>query len=434
MYFDFSAFFRYNFLSFFKSKGKHYRLTPKRFLVLVIWLTLYIPAQIINRIFFLLDDIFYPKYRQQQVVSPVFIIGNPRSGTTFLHQLMYKDSDTFTALTVWEMLVAPSITQRKLIWGLIKLGKLVGYPVNQGLNRINKRINRNSTAHSVRLDEAEEDEFLLMHSWTSMTLWPLYPIKEELFAYFFYDRDIPVEKKNKINKFYKQMIQRHLYAHGGNRTFLSKNPSHTAKIDSLLQLFPDARFIDLVRNPYEAMPSMLDYMSIGWKFFCDPLEPYPHRDEFYEVMNFYYLYPVNYFQDKSDKCRFIRYEELVANPLEIIEDIYPWLGLDLSEKFNQIVITEMIKASQYQSKHEYSIETMELSEHIIYREFDEVFSYFEFDDHNQELPDHLMLWKMTDWAQNWKVQRLERKRLRHQRRIEKKSAGRSRKKIETSHS
>lgn len=390
---------------------------------MTVWLLLYVPAQVFNRFFFLLDDILYPKYRKQVVKQPVFIIGNPRSGTTFLHKLMYKDAQTFTSLTVWELLIAPSITQRKIIWGLIKLGKIVGYPLNRGLNRINRRINKDSSAHTINLDEAEEDEFLLVHSWSSEALWPLYPFKDELFPYFFFDRDIPTERKNKVNHFYKRMIQRHIYAHGGNKILLSKNPSHTAKIDSLLQTFPDAKFINLVRNPYEAMPSMLDYMSTGWKLFCDPLEPYPYKKEFFDVMNFYYLYPVEYFKNKSGLCKFIRYGDLVSNPAEIIEDLYPWMGLELTESYNLLVKSESEKASQYQSKHNYSIDEMGLSEDWIYREFDEVFSYYEFDDHNRELPDHMMLWKIKDWPQNWKIQRMERKNRRKLRKNEKKLSG-----------
>ena len=89
MYFDIKAFVRYNFRAFFKTKGKHYQLTPKRILVLLVWLILFIPAQILNRIFFLFDDLLFPGYRSQEVKQPVFIIGNPRSGTTFLHRLLF---------------------------------------------------------------------------------------------------------------------------------------------------------------------------------------------------------------------------------------------------------------------------------------------------------------------------------------------------------
>ena len=171
MYFDFSAFFRYNFKAFFLTKGKHYRLTPKRFLVLFIWLILYVPNEIIYHLFLLLDEMLFPGYRKQEVKAPVFIIGNPRSGTTLLHRLMNMDGKTFTSFQVWELIFAPSITQRKLVWGIIKIAKMAGAPVNKVLQTLNKRTTRRTKKiHAVRIDAAEEDDHVLIHGWCSATL------------------------------------------------------------------------------------------------------------------------------------------------------------------------------------------------------------------------------------------------------------------------
>ena len=44
-----------------------------------------------------IDEILYPKY-QQQKIRPVFIIGQPRSGTTFLHRTLANDDNNFVAV------------------------------------------------------------------------------------------------------------------------------------------------------------------------------------------------------------------------------------------------------------------------------------------------------------------------------------------------
>ena len=410
MHFDIAAFTRYNFRAFFKTKGENYRLTPKRFLILIVWLLLYIPAQLINRLCFLLDEILFPGYRQQKVQNPIFIIGNPRSGTTFLHRLMYQDTDTFTAFTVWEMVFAPSIIQRKIIWAIIKIARWIGYPINQRVNSINDHLalGEFDSAHSIRLNEAEEDEHILIHNWTSASLWGIYPFPDELLPYFLFDQEIPEKKQQKVMSFYKNMIQRHLYAHGGQKILLSKNPSHTSKLAALTKTFPDARFINLVRTPFKAMPSMLDYMSVGWRLFCDPVEAYPYKEEFFKVMKFYYLYPVEFFKDKKNRCNFMMYDDLVQHPNEIVEDLYIWLDLKYPQKFKEIVKQTTKVAGHYQSQHEYSIEKMGLTEERIYKEFEEVFSYYEFDHHNLELPDHVMYWELNEWPQIWKSQRKHR--------------------------
>ena len=220
---------------------------------------------------------------------------------------------------------------------------------------------------------------------------------------------------------YKNMLQRHIYAHGGDRILLSKNPSHTAKLASLMETFPDARFVSLARNPFESMPSMLNYMSAGWKVFCDPLEPYPHKQEFFEVMNFYYLYPVEFFQQYPDACNFIKYDEMVAHPDEIIEDLYDWLDLKISKPFAAIIDRETEKAHNFKSKHSYSIEEMGLTEQQIVENFADVFAFYEFETHEHELPERTGLWQIKGWRQDWKIRRILRRSHRLQRRLDRRT-------------
>jgi hypothetical protein len=60
----------------------------------------------------------FPAFRRQQIRQPVFVLGVPRSGTTFLHRALAADA-AFTTTRTWELLFAPSLCQRYLIRGLI---------------------------------------------------------------------------------------------------------------------------------------------------------------------------------------------------------------------------------------------------------------------------------------------------------------------------
>jgi hypothetical protein len=429
MYFDIAAFLRYNFRAFFKTRGEHYRLTPKRFLVLVIWLSLYIPAQVINRICFLLDDILFPAYRKQPIRQPIFIIGSPRSGTTFLHRLLFKDSNTFTAFTVWELLIAPSITQRKFVWSLVVLGRLVGFPIRRVVTGINRLFNHNQqkAAHVFKINAIEEDTHILFHSWTSEMMLALYPYPDEVMPYFFFDRDIPVWKQRKIMNFYKNMIKRHLYAHGGDKILLSKNPSHSSKVAALTETFPGARFINLVRTPLEAMPSMLDYLSYEWKIFCDPLEPYPFKEEFFKVLKYFYLHPVEFFKGREDRCSLVKYEQLVQHPDKVVDELYAWMALDYSAQFREIVAQETIAARSYKSQHKYSMGKVGLSEQRMLQEFAEVLSYYQFEGPQVDLHEDELFWRLNDGPREWNARRKQRKHSRRMRRLEKRAFRRGRK-------
>lgn len=424
--YDFKSFFYYNYLAWFKARGQHYRLTPKRILALSVFLLIYIPTEIIAWICFGLDELFFPKYRQQEVKSPVFIIGNPRSGTTFTHRLIEKDTDTFTAATSWELIFCPSITQRKIIWAIRDLLNLLKVPFRKTITEINESISINKSAHRIKLNGSEEDEHWLLHIWSSPTLYPIYPIKEPTMEHFLFDQKIPHDRRLKIMGFYKKMVQRHLYAHGGNKIFLSKNPSFTGKIETLQEIFPDARFVDLVRNPFDCMPSMMSYMASGWKLFGSPLEPYPYKEDFFEVMRHYYLYPAEFFQDKPDECLFIKYDELLSQPDEVVMDMYQWMGLPLSETFAETLEKETHQQKTYRSKHEYDLEEMGLSEEMIFQEYEDVFQYYEFETHEFELPER-KAWQLKGWKQNWKVRRILRRERRLARRLNRRTNRKQRK-------
>ena len=414
MYFDLKAFIRYNFRAFFKAKDTPYRLTFKRVLFLVLFIPFFILIELINRVFFLLDEIFYPGYHQQAIEKPIFIIGNPRSGTTFLQRILFKDKDTFTSLTVWELAVAPSITQRKLIWGIGKLLRLIGTPVRRLVRSVNKGFKQSSVGpvHPVKIEEAEEDEHLLFHAFATETLFNLYPYLDEVFPYFTFDRDIPREKQDTLMHFYHNLLQRHLYAHGGDRILLSKNPSHSSKIAALMRTFPGAHFIKLVRNPFEAVPSMLDTMATGLDIFCDPKNKYAFNNELIALMKYYYFYPVQVFKDQPTRCRFFRYDDLVTQPDAVIRGLYGWLGLAMSPAFQAAVDAVAHAEKSYQSRHEYPLAAMGLTEERIFREFEEVFSFYEFQERDFELPERQWRWQRRKWVQNWKKQRARRRRSR----------------------
>src|SRR6186713_2943640 len=80
--------------------GKIIRKTYRQFnvrvwLLSVMFIFLWFLHQIISLIFRLIDEIFHRGHKKVEIKQPVFIIANPRSGTTFLHRLMALDSERF---------------------------------------------------------------------------------------------------------------------------------------------------------------------------------------------------------------------------------------------------------------------------------------------------------------------------------------------------
>lgn len=199
---------------------------------------------------FALDELLFRRYRSVLVRAPVFIVGVPRSGTTHL-QRQLADDPAFTTLTLWECLLAPSISERYL-WSAIgrwlrPLARLPGRWRWAAMDRV----------HTLGWREPEEDFLLLL--WRGACFLPalICPKADGYWRLAFFDQSVPAPERGALTNYYHRCLQRHLYFHGPHKRLLSKNPSFTPWVDSLKARFPDARFIACVRRPEEAVPSQL---------------------------------------------------------------------------------------------------------------------------------------------------------------------------------
>ena len=85
--------------------------------------------EITNRLGFFLDGILFPGFRKTEVKAPLFIVGYPRSGTTFLHRLLGKDEEHVSHMKTWELFLAPSIIQKKILKFLGDMDERLGSPM-----------------------------------------------------------------------------------------------------------------------------------------------------------------------------------------------------------------------------------------------------------------------------------------------------------------
>jgi len=106
------------------------------------------------RIAYLFDNLFYPDHRDQDVKEPVFIVGNFRSGTTFLHRLLTKD-DQSTSFTSFELYMAPSVVGRKFYRWLLKVNYAIGNPARWVIGLFNRIVEKEAYMHKIGLDEAD---------------------------------------------------------------------------------------------------------------------------------------------------------------------------------------------------------------------------------------------------------------------------------------
>ncbi|HLP58140.1 MAG TPA: sulfotransferase, partial [Candidatus Deferrimicrobium sp.] len=205
---------------------------------------------LVNRLHIQHNFTTYPEILQVPIHRPLFIVGLARTGSTLLHRLLAQDPNC-RVLKYWEMLhpfFSPQLGLNHEELG-IKLAQLKIkeiYSQLPGLHHI----------HEINALEPEECNILMRHTFCSMHLASEWRLPG-------YARWLMNHDMEKNYRFYRKMLQLLLWYKPGEFTAL-KCPSHLLNLRIAANVFPDANFVWLHRNPHKAMPSYLDLLSVFW--------------------------------------------------------------------------------------------------------------------------------------------------------------------------
>lgn len=265
-----------------------------------------------------LDRVVAPGLGAQPVRAPVFVVGHPRSGTTFLHRLLALDP-RFTAPLAWQLaLPAVSLYRAVGVAGRLHVGGRLAGSLERRL--LEPMAPRHESAWTV----PEEDDWLFVHAAASPTLAYLTKRPDICRPYWIGD-SLPGDVRGKLMRWYRRSIQRHLYATGGSATLLSKNPHFTGWLRTLNITFPDARFVMLQRHPADAIASRLDMLAKAWGVRRPSGHPQLRRE--LEASLDLYRHAEGVWPELPAESRIrVGFDDLVRQPLAELERIYDRLG------------------------------------------------------------------------------------------------------------
>jgi hypothetical protein len=244
---------------------------------------------------------------------PLFVLGHWRSGTTFLHELLVCDSrytypTTYDCFSPNDFLSTGDIVSR---WFAFLV------PDRRPMDNM-----------SAGWDRPQEDEFALMNMGVPSIYETLaFPNHGPQRLEYLDFEGLSVQEIERWKRALVWFLQRVNFR--DPRRIVLKSPPHMARIKPLLELFPDAHFIHIVRDPYRVFPSSVRL----WKALLETQSmQVPRRLDLEEfIFNvFERLYAAFERQreliEPGHFCE-VRYEDLVADPIPQLEMIYDQLGL-----------------------------------------------------------------------------------------------------------
>jgi hypothetical protein len=194
-----------------------------------------------DAVFNRLENLAFRKRIAAPVTAPIFPLGNFRSGTSFLEKVIADHFDvghfTYTSQIFPRAPIITSATVRRV-------------------PALNKPMKPFHVPNDVTVESPYEGEpiwrFCTNHCWTDEP--------SNVLDGRFEDRRFERTLQAAINK--------HLISQGKSR-FVNKNPWNTLRIGYLDKLYPDAKFVYIVRHPHRMLRSQLDLEAMCARAFRD---------------------------------------------------------------------------------------------------------------------------------------------------------------------
>ena len=184
----------------------------------------------------------YPEIAEEPIAAPAFLMGLPRSGTTYFQYLFDRDR-RFRLIRTWESVMPSpppgfdpeSVTHRRAAW--LEMQKARGH--FEGFDAL----------HLYDEDGSDECHAFLEQSYGAAGLHNLYRVPE----YFDWLLDgLDLVETYRIHKRQLQCLQ----WRSERKPWALKYPNHVLAMNEILQVYPDARFVMTHRDPAQILPSI----------------------------------------------------------------------------------------------------------------------------------------------------------------------------------
>lgn len=309
-----------------------------------------------------IDHVFFPSLRKKKANRPIVLVGNPRTGTTFLQRFL-SDSGFGSGMELFLMLY-PSLFLQALL-----------RPVMPLLEKANPAKFHSTAAHETSLGSVETDDVAL-----------LFRYLDGFFLYGFFlsfnEEDLWEEFDPRVRDTSKRdfdwldkLWRRSLVKHDGDRN-IAKLFSLSTRLPAFLERFPEAQILYMVRDPVDIIPSTMSLVT-------GPLEkafgfwsmPEDIRRRFLDRLYWGLVRIMERFHDdwthgRIDQSRvyFVRYDRMMAEFEVVVDEMCSFLGHDMTPELQQTVNAIATKQRAYKSGHKYDLSKYGLSEEQIRRD------------------------------------------------------------------
>ena len=274
------------------------------------------------------------------IEKPVFITGMPRSGSTFLHEVLFQDPE-IRSPRVWEVMFpipAPAPGPSHHHWRV--------HRANMNLWWFRQLVPGADDVYPVRA--VTPHECVAIHSYTLMS--------EEFVTTCrvpAYERFVRATGLRSAYAWQKRFLQ-HLQSRSMMKRWVLKAPDHLYALEELFSVFPDAMVIQTHRNPIDVLKSSRQLIEVLQGLFARPdrdrlreREARILADTMERSIRFRDRHP-----ELAGRFLDLNYSEIVSEPLGTVRRIYEHLDCPLTEIALERMRRFISTRSRYHHKHD----------------------------------------------------------------------------------
>jgi len=251
--------------------------------------------------------------RTQLTGPPIFVLGHWRSGTTHLHNLLALDeqfafANTYQVVNPFTFLTTEELNTRRFRALL---------PDTRPMDNM-----------ALSFDAPQEDEFApCLVCFRSMYPGISFPRRLDWYERYLTFRGVPTSEVDEWKAAFLWFLRKLTIRNP--RPLVLKSPPHTARIRLLLEMFPEARFVHIHRDPYVVFRSFQHYYdTAGWYTYLQ--KPDLEGLDDLILKRYTSMYDA-YFEEKdlipSGRLHEIAFADLEADPLGQMALLYERLAL-----------------------------------------------------------------------------------------------------------
>lgn len=309
-----------------------------------------------------LDYVFFPRLRRTRLARPIVLVGNPRTGTTFLQRFL-ADEGFGSGMELFLMLYPSLLLQRAL------------RPILPVLERLSPAKFHATEAHQTSLSSVETDDVGV-----------LFRYLDGFFLYGFFlsfeDEDLLPSMDPKVRDtserdfdWLEKLWRRSLILHKTDRN-IAKLFSLAVRLPRFLERFPDAQILYMARDPLFIIPSsmslvvgVLDRAFGFWSL------PENVRQRWLDRMYKAWILLLRKFHDDwtsgaidKERVFIVRYDRMMIDFESVMEEMCAFLGREMTPQLRATVKKRADKQRKYESEHKYDLEKFGLLESNIRRD------------------------------------------------------------------